>query len=384
MALLKKLQEEAAAKLSAARAAERERQERAEQNRKRLEQFEEDRQLKILQEQRRIEQREVKRLAKLREEQERQHAEKEAIMAKRQQQIAAARAYERSLLEKKRAAAVERDRLRADQMEEFEARQQEERLRYRQGQEEKVRRFAEAKIRLAEQEMERKRAKMTTDAQIADRLRRREGMLELRAENARLQRSDQAVRAIARNEKWKKAQAKKSREMRESEAAKEQHIREVFAEKERERRKQSVQRRLREEEKAETAQRLGRQRELRRDELRERVEASMARVSAIQEERAEVHRQRQDILAQVQREKDRMSTVLEEAMMTSRTDRTSMKRLADMYGVDLATIEQKASVRKAHTRKRAGSEAGDVERTRRRRRGSALSERSEKFLMCAT
>jgi hypothetical protein len=145
--------------------------------------------------------------------------------------------------------------------EEFEARRRDQKRRYRDAQERKIRGFAQARVRLAEDDLRRKREKMTSDAAIAERLRRCEEVLALRSENARLQISDQAVRAIVRNHAWRAAQEKKAREMRRESEEREEYIPGVLARKRHGRRKVSIRRRLEEEEKAQSARGIDRQRE---------------------------------------------------------------------------------------------------------------------------
>jgi hypothetical protein len=345
MQALQRLKQEEADRRERAREEEAARQARAEEQRRRLEEFEEERRLKIVKEEERIEAREAHRLATLREEQERRQAEKELLLAKRQEQIAAAREHERALLEKLRIEGEQRDLERETKMMEFEARKREEQQQVRAKQEEKVKRFGEAKLRLEEAEMKRRQAAMTTDAEIAERVRRREQMIGQRAENARLQRSDQAVRSLGRAEEWKRKQELKYREMKQGETAKEVHIQEVLATKEKDRKLASMQRKLKEEEKMETASRLDRQRELRRQKLRKRVDASMARVEAIQAKKADIYRHRQDMLAQLQREKFKMSNMLVELVLTNQTNKRGMQRLAQTYGLDLAAIQRRADAR---------------------------------------
>jgi hypothetical protein len=63
------------------------------------------------------------------------------------------------------------------------------------------------------------------------------------------------------------------------------------------------------------------------------------------------------MLAQLQREKDTMNTTLKEAVLNNRTDINSLRRLADLYAIDLNEIQQKSSVRRSHSLRRAKKQA---------------------------
>jgi predicted nucleic acid-binding protein len=82
---------------------------------------------------------------------------------------------------------------------------------------------------LAQKAMHRKRDATTTDAVITETLRKQHGILEKRAEDARLQRSDRAFRGIQRTAQWKARQEELSIEMQRSETEKQRHIQEVLA-----------------------------------------------------------------------------------------------------------------------------------------------------------
>jgi hypothetical protein len=90
-----------------------------------------------------------------------------------------------------------------------------------------------------------------------------------------------------------------------------------------------LQRKLREDEKVETARRLDRQRELKRKRLKERMESSMSRVKAIQTKRGQPHQRPQEMMVQPKREKDKMK----ETVFNNRTEINSPSRLADLYGI---------------------------------------------------
>lgn len=129
--------------------------------------------------------------------------------------------------------------------------------------------------------------------------------------------------------------------MKKNEAEKEQHIQKVLEDKEKERLKAALKRRLREEEKVETAKRLDRQREMRREKLRERMDESMSRVENIQSERAALYRDRQNMLAQLQKQKDRMNETMNDAILNNNRDERSLRKLASEYGLDLSKFRTK-------------------------------------------
>lgn len=350
-AALKRQQEEAERKLREAREAEKQRQERAEQNRQHLMQIEEDRQNRILAQQRKVEEREVRRLQTLREENERRQREHEEMTMKRQMQIQAAKQHERDLLEKKRRDADERDQLREKQFKEFENRRLEEQRKYAEMQKEKVRRNSEARIRLAEEAIRKRNEKVTTDAQIAERLKKREESHEKRAENARTGRGDLQIAAARRNERWKEQERKRYNDMKKHENDKEKYVQQILLQKEQERRKIQIQRRLKEEEKVENAHRLDRQRQKRLDHLKERMDNTMQRVENIQAEKYQLHRERQEMLSKLEREREEMSISMRESFVLNKTDPKSIQRMADMYNIDIAALQEKAKKRTVMGRK---------------------------------
>ncbi|KAK8833664.1 hypothetical protein M9Y10_042518 [Tritrichomonas musculus] len=190
--------------------------------------------------------------------------------------------------------------------------------------------------------MRKKREKMTTDAEIEERLKKREEMREKRAEDARTGRGDIQMASARRNERWRKQELKRYNDLKKNEEEKEQYIQKVLQQKEQERKKLQIQRRLREEEKIESAHRLDRQRQKRLDNLKERMDNTMQRVENIQAEKQQMHKERQVMLSQLERERDQMTSTMREAVVLNRTDPRSIKRLADLYGIDLAAIQQKA------------------------------------------
>jgi hypothetical protein len=183
------------------------------------------------------------------------------------------------------------------------------------------------------------------------------------------------VRSLRRAEEWKQRQELHALQMRHGETVKEAHIMDVIAGKERDRRIIALQRKLKEEEKLETAARLDRQRQLRLEKLRERVDASLARVGAIQAQKADIWRYRQDLLAQLQKEKDRMNTMLMELVLNNQTDRRGMQRLAETYGLDFDAIQRKAdAMGGGRLLRRSKSESNLPAAQKRTLRGSARSE----------
>ena len=351
MAALKRQQEEAERKLREAREAERLRQERAELNRQHLQAIEDQRQARIMAQQRKVEEREVRRLQKLREEQERIQKEHEEQIRKRMNQIAAAKQHEIDLLERKRREGEERDRKYEEQRQEFERRRAEETRKYKEMQEEKVRRNGEARIRLAEEALRKRREKATTDAEIEERLKRREEMNRKRSEDAITGRGEIQQAAARRNQQWKLKESQRAEDLRRNQAKSEAHMQMVLQMKEHERKKIQIQRKLREEEKVESAHRLDRQRQRRLDNLKEKMDNTMARVENIQNEKKQMHMERQVMLSQLEREKDRMNSSIHEALVHNRTDPKSIQRLAEMYGIDIAAIQQKAQKRTMSTRR---------------------------------
>ena len=334
------------------KALEREKQRRAERNRKHIQQIEEQRKQKLIKQQRDAEARETRRLEIMRTEQEKQKLERDRQHAKRQHQIAAAKEHEREMLEKKRSDSEQRERERERQQKVFEEKQKDERKKYREAQERKTRRNMRARNRIEEEDMKKRKALMTTDAQITERLRKRDEMNKKRATSARLSRSDSARRLTARHEQWKAKEEKLFLEMKRNEEAKEQHIQKIIAERAHERKITSIRRQLRDEERVEAAQRLERQRQLKLERQREKLDESMARIDYLQQEREQLHKERRDIIAKLSREKEKMSHTFKETLGNKPTDEKSIRKLAKTYGLDLSQIEARVNTRRslsAHT-----------------------------------
>ena len=342
---LKRQQEEHERKLKEMAEAEKKRQERAEQNRLYIQKVEEDRQQRIMQQQRIIEEREIRRLEALRIEQERIQKEKELATKKRQEQIAAAKAKEIALLEEKRRQVEQKELEREEQRERFIKEKEEENIKFREMQEAKVRRNAENRIRIAEQDARTKARSATTNEEIDRRIKQMEALKEKRAEDARLNRSDAALAAQRKQELWKKHEEELNSKIKREQAEKEVHINSILEEKERERQKQILMRKLKEEEKVETAHRLERQRQKRVEALKEKIDNSMAHAEEVQEERKTVHMQRQTMLMQLEKQRMRMSDTFEQIKVTGKTNRKEMEKLAREYGLDIQQIEMRTTMR---------------------------------------
>ena len=168
---------------------------------------------------------------------------------------------------------------------------------------------------------------------------------EKRAEDARLGRSDAAIASQKKQERIKKQHDQMMKTLKEQHESREEHYTQVMREKEKDRQKSIIIRKLKEEEKVETAKRLERQRQKRMDELKNKFEQNMAYVEKIQEERRSVHAERMNLLSQLDKQKQDMQSNFNSLRVSGRTDMRQIKKLADLYDIDLNVIEMKAESR---------------------------------------
>jgi hypothetical protein len=102
-------------------------------------------------------------------------------------------------------------------------------------------------------------------------------------------------------------------------------------------------RKLKEEEKTETAKRLERQRQRRLDILRDRIDTSMARADEFQEERRQIHNHRMQILQKLEKQKMELSDSFSSLKVSGTPNQRTIQKIANEYNIDIRQIELRAS-----------------------------------------
>ena len=166
-------------------------------------------------------------------------------------------------------------------------------------------------------------------------------MKEERAQNARLSRSDGAVRTLKRAEEFKKAQAKKQQQMDEAAKRSEMKLQQAKEEKERQHRLKSLKFKLRQEEMAKNQKHLERQQKMKNDAIKKNMEVEASRLQKLEQDKKQLTRERTSRIQKLQIQKQQIVEDIEQFNVKGKVDMNSISRLAKKYDIDIDSLKAK-------------------------------------------